>query len=446
VADVPSHLINIEAERAVLGVLLGTPERLEVARDVLSGHEAFSDERHRRIYAHMLSLADAGSGFDVVTLRGALTASGELRACGGAEYVSGLRDGLPRTSRLQEYTQHVHDLWRQRQTYWTLVELKSRFETPGGFEDADPVDTAVGRLGALDAQTGGLAFVDGPAMSKRAMELLAAGTEGKSRGLSTGFQTLDAALGGGLLPGKLYVIGGRPGTGKSALVENIALNVARGKTVCIFSQEMDLDENIERFVGILSAINMNRVRQGQISQYEYSRIVNASETLFASHLRLNDATGITAHAVRAAVRREQARGNLGVVAVDYLQLMSPTVGDRQRDRRDLELGEITKALKILAKDMAVPVLLVASLNRGSENRTGDKRPHLSDLRDSGNIESDADVVLFTYRDSFYHPDTADPNLVELIIRKGRGCALGTVRLRFDPEFTRFRDCEEATAA
>ena len=442
---VPGHLINAEAERAVLGVLLGAPDRLEIARDVLSGPAAFSDERHARIYARMLSMADAGSGFDVVTLRGALSSAGELSACGGPEYVSGLRDGLPRASKLEEYTHTVHELYRQRQAYWTLVDLKSRFETPGAFDGADPVDTALGRLGALDAQTGGLAFLDGPAIAKRALELLAAGTEGKTRGLSTGFSALDAALGGGLLPGKLYVFGGRPGTGKSALVENIILHVTREKAACLFSQEMDIDENIERFVGILSAINMNRVRQGQISQYEYGRIVEAAERLFASHLRLNDVTGITSHAVRAAVRREQARGGLGLVAVDYLQLMSPGLGARQRDRRDLELGEITKSLKVLSKDLAVPVILVASLNRGSENRTGDKRPHLSDLRDSGNIESDADVVLFTYRHSFYDHD-ADPNEVELIIRKGRGCALGTVKLRFDPEFTRFRDGDAVAAA
>lgn len=442
---VPGHLVNVEAERAVLGVLLGTPDRLEVARDVLAGPEVFSDERHRHIYSRMLVMADAGSGFDVVTLRAALRSSGEISDSGGADYLSTLRDGLPRSSRLEEYAQTVHGLHRQRQAYWALVELKSRFEVPGAFDGADPVDTAIGRLGALDTQTGGLAFLDGPAIAKRALELLAAGTEGKSRGLSTGFPTLDAALGGGLLPGKLYVVGGRPGTGKSALVENIALHIACSKTVCMFSQEMDANENIERFVAILSSIDMNRVRQGHVSQHEYSRLTHATEALFASHLRLNDSTGITGHAVRSAVRREQTRGNLGAVCVDYLQMMSPSPGGRPGERRDIELGEITKQLKVLAKDLSVPVVLVASLNRGSENRTGDKRPHLSDLRDSGNIESDADVVLFTYRHSIYDGN-ADPNECELIIRKGRGCALGTVKLRFDPEFTRFRDTGEASAA
>jgi replicative DNA helicase len=437
--EVPPHLVNLEQERAVLGVLLGSPERLEIARDILPTGSAFVDERHQRIYGHLLRLADAGSGFDVVTLRAALKASGEIGACGGDEYVSGLRDGLPRTSLLDEYVRRVHDLWRQRQAYLTLVELKAKFEAPGGFEDSDPVDVAVGRLTGLDAGTGGLSFLDGPAMSARALQLIQAGAEGMTRGLSTGFSSLDVALGGGLLGGKLYVVGGRPGTGKSALVENISLNIAARQTVCVFSQEMDSDENIERFVGILAGVNMNRVRQGAIAQPEYARIVDAAESLFASHLRLNDATGITAHSVRAAVRREQARAPLGAVVIDYLQMMSGGLQRRKTDRRDQELGDITKGLKRMAKDLKIPVLLVASLNRGSENRTGDKRPHLSDLRDSGEIESDADVVMFTYRDELVNEKTEDRNVTELIIRKGRGCALGTIKLRFDPEFTRFRE-------
>lgn len=188
---VPSHLISLETERAVLGVLLGAPDRLEIARDVLTHAQAFHDERHQRIYTHMLGLADAGSAFDVVTLRASLQASGEIQACGGPEYISGLRDELPRSSQLSVYANTVHDLSRQRQAYWTLVDLKSRFETPGAFDGGDPADLAIGRLGSLDVQTGGLLFLDGPAIAKRATELMSAGAEGKTRGLSTGFTTLD---------------------------------------------------------------------------------------------------------------------------------------------------------------------------------------------------------------------------------------------------------------
>ena len=428
VLELPGHLTNLELERAVLGVIAGDSARLEVARDILPGAVVFADERHLRIYGAMLRLADAGSGFDPVTLRASLKTAGELAACGGTEYLETLRDGQPRASRLEEYARGVHGLWRQRQAYIALVEIKSKFDVPGAFDDADPVDSALARLSGLDTSTGGLVFMDGPAIARRAMEILKAGAEGKSRGLSTGFPSLDHALGGGMLPGQLIVLGGRPSTGKSAFLENVILNVARERPVCMFSLEMSLDANIERLLAILGGVDPNRIRQGVIAQHEYGRLVEVVETLFASHLRMNDSSGITAHAVRAAVRREQARGGLGLVCIDYLQMMSAGSSSGRRDRRrDQELGDITKALKGIAVDLNVPVIVVASLNRGVESRTGNKRPILSDIRDSGEIESDADVVMFTYRDSMYNPESivarGDQSMTPQDARTYQGMAL-----------------------
>jgi replicative DNA helicase len=446
VSDIPLHLMNLEAERSVLAVVLGASERLDVARDRIAAPGVFFDPKHQCIYSHMLKIADGGGRFDLVTLKASISAAGHMSVCGGADYLSHLGDGLPRSSQLEEYTRTVHGLWRERQTYLTLVALTSRFAVPGGFEDLDPLDAAMGELGGLDVAAGGLSFMDGEAMGRRALELLASSSVGERRGLSTGFPTLDGALGGGLQTGDLYIVGGRPASGKSALVGNIALNVARTRTVCMFSQEMDADENIERFVAILAGINMNNVRQGSIHQSDYARLTNACDDLMASRLRLNDSTGITAQAVRSAARREQARGDLGLVIVDYLQMMGTGPLARNRDRRDQELGDTTLAMKNMAKELRVPVILVASLNRGPETRTGDKRPLLSDLRDSGQIESDADVVLFTYRDELYNkgPDV-EKGVTELLIRKGRNSGDGVVKLRFDPEYTRFREMESWAA-
>lgn len=443
--DIPLHLVNLEREKAVLGVLLGAPDKLEIARDILATGTAFADERHQRIYTHILRLADSGSGFDVVTLRAALQASGDTSACGGEPYVTQLRDGYPRASMLEEYARGVHDLWCSRRAYFALADLKARFEQPGGFEDADPVEAVLGAFTQLDANNHkALTFIDGPGMSRRLMELAQAAAEGQMSGTSTGFPTLDASIRGGLQPGELFVVGGRPGTGKSALVANIALNIARDKTVIVFSQEMSSDENVERFGAILGGVDMSRVRQGRIAQSDYAKIVHAVGLLEQSNLKLNDACGITAHAVKAVVRRYQATGHVGAVVIDYLQQMSAGRERQEHERRDQVLGAITKALKAMAKELRVPIVLVASLNRMSATRT-DKRPELWDLKDSGDIESDADVVLFTYRDEMVNPNSPDKDITELVIRKGRNCKIGTIKLRFDPEFTRFRELESWAA-
>lgn len=431
---------DLDAEGAVLGGALLKVELLDEARELLEPEYFYSDA-NRTVWEALCALHDAGRTPDLVTVASELKARQKLDQVGGTPYLTQLSNA-PAVVHASDYAATVRDKWRLRQALsvcrtftatWRDVER----DVTGGLEDLERQIYALGEARVSRE------MVDMAELSSVTLGNMLAAKErgGVVTGIETGFLELDR-LTLGMHRGDLTVVAGRPGMGKSAVAQQMAANIAEdGGGVALFSLEMPREQLGERFLAIQSRLRLKSIRSGQLTPEDWQKATELAETLGRLPILVDDTPALTLVQLRGRVRRAAAelsrRSNpLSLVAVDYLQLMSG-----KKDSREQEIAEISRGLKELAKQFKVPVLALSQLNRSCELRS-DKRPLLSDLRESGAIEQDADNIVFVYRDEYYNKNTPDRGIAELIVAKQRNGPTGKVRMRFTDWCTRFDNLAE----
>ena len=442
-AGLPS---NVDAEKTILGaVLLDNAAHAEAAEKLES--DDFSLDSHRRIFLRMSELMDAQRAVDIVTLANELARFKEIESVGGVAYLASLTEGLPRRPVIEEYIRIVKDksLLRKLMGICSMAIARA----------ADQGETALEVLGAAESQlmevtekgiTHGFQSLDQIVqhsfgtidnLYKQSREVT---------GLATDFTELDRMT-SGLQKGELIIIAARPSMGKTALAINIAQNAAvnHNATVAVFSLEMSKESLLRRMLASQAWVDQRKLQTGFLGREDHDKLQNALGQLVESRMFIDDTAGISLAEMRAKARRlRQNAGGLDLIVVDYLQLMSatlPSSGRKNYENRTQEVSAISRGLKALSKELNVPVLALSQLSRASERRGEDRRPLLSDLRESGSIEQDADVVAFIHRESYYNRDEeqsdADRAKSEIILAKQRNGPTGTVQLNFISRFTRF---------
>lgn len=422
---------NLDAERFVLGsILLDDSLYLEVAGVVTS--EDFTLGKHRRIFARMAELHERGEKIDRATVYNELLKHDEAEACDGLSYLISLDDGLPKLSNVDAYIRIVRekaDLRRLMLTCQCLMDRAASEQESSSALLAEMAEAAINSgENHGDAQTVGQ-------IVEAAGGLDAYFNRAGRKGLTTGFGKLDS-LTDGLHGGDLFILAARPSMGKTALALNICSHVARqGSHVALFSLEMSRGQIVDRLMASGALVNSYWIRRGELRPESRAGIVAAMPSVWDT-IHIQDRSGCSGIDIHAECRRIKVRSGLALVVVDYLQLM---LSKGRQDNRNQEIAAISRGLKLTAKDLDVPVLALSQLSRGVETRAeGDHRPKLSDLRDSGAIEQDADLVGFIYRPIVYKPDRKDLELeAELIIEKQRNGPTGVVKLQFRKEFVRF---------
>jgi replicative DNA helicase len=445
---VPPH--SIEAEQAVLGAILQS-DRTHYAYIIEEGlrEEDFYRERHRTIFASILALFGASEPIDVLTVTEHLRARGKLEEAGGQAEIDALTAAAPSVGALRHYGHIVKERALLRRLLSATYEIQAAVHGHEGEprELIERAERTVLEVAHDDRQKDFRKVGDVLHLEIGKWQKLSA--EGQSlTGTASGFADLDAIT-GGFQPGNLIVIAARPSMGKSALVTNIAENVAlsreRPRPVALFSLEMSEAELAQRFIASQASIKGDDLRKGRLKdESKWKRVLRVASDYDAAPLYVDDSSDIGILDVRAKARRlhQQSPDGLGLVIVDYLQLMR---ADSRIESRVQQVGEMSRGLKILARELEVPVIALSQLSRAVESRSAtDKRPMLSDLRESGQIEQDADLVIFIYRDEYYFPETTDtPGEAELIIAKHRNGALGNVHLTFQNEYPRFLGLQRA---
>ncbi len=426
----PPH--SRESEESVLGAVLLSEDAVNEVMDRIHP-EDFYVPAHQAIFEAMRELFDGNQAIDAVTVSEALRRKGELEKVGGVTYLARLVDIVPSTSNVVYYAGVVEEHAKRRE----LIRAGS-VVTDIAFDIDEEIITVLDRaeqavLGVAEKRTSQTLLEVGPMFSdllEKIEELEATGSE--LTGLSTGYVDLDKKL-AGLQPANLIVIAARPAMGKSSLATGIAINAAQqGESVAIFSLEMSKEEIVQRILSSVGKVDSMKLRSGQLGPL-WQKVVDAAGKMYKAPIFIDDSPVVTVTDIRAKCRRLKRKQGLSLVIVDYLQLMQATT----RENRQQEISEITRNLKNLARELEVPIIAVSQLNRSLESRE-DKRPRLSDLRESGSIEQDADVVMFIYRHEYYHPEEQEKRgMAEVIVSKHRAGSTGPVELTFQPEFTRF---------
>ncbi|MDP9346049.1 MAG: replicative DNA helicase [Actinomycetota bacterium] len=442
---VPPH--SLEAEQSVLGAML-LSERTHYAFVIEEGLRAedFYRERHRLVYETMLTLFTGGEAIDVVTVVEDLRSRGQLDVAGGQAEIDALTASVPSVGNLRQYAQIV----RERALLRRLLTASYEIQASVHGHEAPPRDL----VERAERTVLEVAHDDRQKDFRKVGEVLGVeirkwqelSESGRSlTGTPSGFADLDTVT-GGFQPGNLIIIAARPAMGKSALVtnmaENVALNKERPRPVALFSLEMSEAELAQRFIASQASIKGDDLRKGRLNdEAKWKRVLRTAGDYDAAPLFVDDSSDVGLLDIRAKARRlhQQAQseyGGLGLIIIDYLQLMR---ADTRLDSRVLQVGEMSRGLKILARELSVPVIALSQLSRAVEQRsTTEKRPQLSDLRESGSIEQDADLVMFIYRDEYYFPETTEkPGEAELIIAKHRNGGVGDVPLTFQHEYPRF---------
>ena len=438
---------NVDVERFVLGTVLQNDERFRCVAELLTAQD-FSLEKHRRIFLCMRGLHDRGERIDRVTLANELIAHRQLESCDGIGYLASLDEGLPELVHIDSYIRILLEKARLRK----LILIGQRLVDDALLADGRPAHELATATSerlleiATSDQENKISSVDEIIRSQtRGLDrFLEPGGSG-TNGIRTGLRRLDEMT-GGLQRGDLIVFAGRPSTGKTALALNITENVARGRealSVAIFSLEMTRDAVITRMLCSIAGIDSCRLRANRLNANEKHRLAQAADSLARARIFIDDSPGTTAIDIEVKSRKLRAERGLDLCIIDYLGLIA---SHRKTDNRVRELGEITKYLKLMiAKELNIPVLLLSQLNRAPENRAG-HRPILSDLRESGDIEQDADVVAFIYRGEMYEPgNEALRGLAELLVLKQRNGPTGSLDLQFHSECARFEDPAELGA-
>jgi replicative DNA helicase len=429
---------NLEAERSVLGaVLLSDTALPALIIDERLHPEDFYREAHGEIYAAMLDLHNLGEPVDALTLVEHLKQAGRLDAVGGHAAVDLLAASVPAVGNVRQYARIVREnamLRRLLRASWEIQARVHSHEAPPR-DLVDMAERAILEVAHEDSRKDFVSIHDLLDAELDKLEQLS--REGKSvTGTASGFDDLDTIT-GGFQPGNLIILAARPSMGKSALMANFAENAAleNQRAVALFSLEMSESELAQRFIASQASIKGDDLRKGNVAQSRWPKILAASARLAESPLFIDDSSDLSVLDVRAKCRRlaQQHADGLGLVLIDYLQLMR---SHGSHDNRVEQIGQISRGLKTLARELDVPVIALSQLNRGVEQRT-DKRPVLSDLRESGSIEQDADLVMFIYRDEYYDPDSEREGIADLHIAKHRNGGLGTVELTFQKDYPRF---------
>ncbi|RQP22087.1 replicative DNA helicase [Piscinibacter terrae] len=439
---IPPH--SIEAEQSVLGGLLLDNSAWDKAGDLLNDSDFYRFE-HRHIYAAIGGLINGNKPADVITVFEQLQSLGKAEECGGLVYLNALAQSVPSAANIRRYAEIVRERAVLRKLVAASDEIATNAFNPQGRPVSQILDEAesqifrIGEEGSKSRQ--GFQSMDQlvVALIDRVNELHENGAE-EVTGVRTGLYDFDRMT-AGLQPGDLIVLAARPSMGKTALALNIGehVAVAEGLPVVVFSMEMGAAQLALRLVGSLGRIDQSNLRTGRLRDDEWGRLSEAVEKLSKVSMFIDESPGLTPSEVRARARR-QARicGQLGLIIVDYLQLMTGSGGTSEENRATV-LGEISRGLKGLAKELKCPVIALSQLNRSVEQRT-DKRPMMSDLRESGAIEQDADVIMFIYRDEYYTKEACkEPGVAEVIIAKQRNGPTGTCKLAFLKPLTKFEN-------
>jgi replicative DNA helicase len=438
---VPPH--SIEAEQSVLGGLLLDNGAWDRIGDVIAVDDFYRDD-HRRIFRHIAKLVEQGKPADVVTVAESIESGEDKDKAGGLAYLGSLAQNTPSAHNIRRYAEIVRERAIMRKLVAVGNEIADSAFNPAGKEIGQLLDEAESRvfqIAETRARTAG-GFHDIHQLLSQVMErvdfLYSRDNPSDVTGVPTGYRDLDSMT-SGLQEGDLVIVAGRPSMGKTALALNMGEHVAvhEKRPVAVFSMEMSGTQLAARMLGSIARIDQHKLRTGRLSDEDWNRLADGLGKLHDAPIHIDETPALNPLELRARARRlARHYGKLGMIVVDYLQLM---VTDGRRDEnRATELSEISRSLKALAKELGVPVVALSQLNRSVESRN-DKRPMMSDLRESGALEQDADVILFIYRDEVYNRDTADKGKAEIIIGKQRNGPIGTVNLTFLGQYTRFEN-------
>ncbi|MHC1717839.1 MAG: replicative DNA helicase [Acidaminococcaceae bacterium] len=427
---------NIEAEQAVLGAMMIDKEAISKATEILRDNDFYRQD-HRAVYQVIVDLFSKNQAVDMVTVTEALKREGKLEDVGGIQFITYLANAVPTAANISYHAKIVEEKSLLRQ----LISVSTQI-AGSGYEGSEDVNTLLDNaermiLGVSERKISrDFAPIKEVVMSAvdRIDELY--NKKGGITGIATGFIDFDH-LTSGLQPSDLILIAARPSMGKTALVLNMAQNVAirEKKSVAFFSLEMSKEQLVQRMLCSEASIDSSRLRIGELEDNDWEKLIWAADSLSRAEIFIDDTPGITVMEMRAKARRLKVEHNLQLIVIDYLQLMQGS-GKKSGENRQQELSDISRSLKALARELNVPVIALSQLSRSVESRQV-KRPMLSDLRESGALEQDADLVAFLYREDYYDKETENKNITELIIAKHRNGPVDTVKLFFHKQFTRF---------
>ena len=432
---------STEAEQSVIGSMLMGREAIMTASEIL-GRDDFYQPQYGVVFEAMTDLYNAGKAVDVITLQNRLKEKDVPPEISDMEFVRDLLTAVPTSANIRYYAQIV----REKSILRSLIREAEKIENTC-YQDNEPIEeileTSEKNMFQIFEKQNTSEFVP---IRQVVMDTLstiekASRTRGNVTGLATGFTDLDYKT-SGLQNSDLILVAARPSMGKTAFVLNIAEYMAlkQNKSVAIFSLEMSKNQLMNRLFAMQSRVNSQSLRNGNLKDDEWARLIETAGIIGGSKMIIDDTPGITVRELRTKCRKYKLEHGLDIVMIDYLQLMSGS-GSRGSDNRQQEISEISRSLKALARELDVPVVALSQLSRAVEQRTGDHRPILSDLRDSGAIEQDADVVMFLYRDDYYKKDSDMKGICEIIIAKQRNGPIGTVNLVWLPDFTKFMNLE-----
>ena len=438
--------VSIEAEQALLGAIIVSPEAFDKISGIISTEDFYIAE-HQHIYSALIKMYALNKTIDVVTLVNSLVEMGDKDEAGGIQYITLLADSVPSVSNVKDYAKIVKDKATLRRLIKVCDEINEDAYSENDVRTV--IDSAEQKIFDISHNNDTKEFRhirDVLQNVYRDLEILSE-TKGAVSGTKTGFSGLDRVL-VQMGKGDLIIVGARPGMGKTSFALNIATNVAKStrKSVAIFSLEMSGEQLVTRILSSEAMVDSHSLRTGQIGNDDWDNIADVISSLSGCDIYIDDTSAITSTEMKSKLRRLP---NLGLVVIDYIGLMQST---SNTDNRAQQVGEISRNLKIMAKDFGIPIICCAQLNRGTESRPGaGKRPTLADLRDSGSIEQDADIVLFLYRDEYYKDisgaenseDAADTaNTAEVIVAKNRHGSVGNIKMGCIGQFTKFRTLEE----
>ncbi len=436
----PPH--SIEAEQSLLGGLLIDNSVWERVGDIVNEADFYRDD-HRRIFRQIARLIELGKPADVVTVYEALEKNGEAEHVGGLAYLGEIANSTPSAANVRRYGEIIRERAILRKLVSVGDQIAASALTPSGKDAKTLLDEAEAKV--FEIAEAGARTVSGfvpiqPILGQvvdRIQELYDRDSPAGITGVPTGLADLDEKT-SGLQPSDMIVLAARPGMGKTSLALNIAETVAveAGLPVAVFSMEMPGTQLATRFLSSVGRIDQHKIRTGKLNDEEWQRLTYALGKLHEAPIYIDETPGLNPTDLRARCRRLHRQcGRLGLIVIDYLQLMTSL---KESDNRSAELSEISRSVKSLAKELHVPIVALSQLNRSLEQRPN-KRPVASDLRESGAIEQDADIIMFIYRDEIYNPDSPDKGMAELIISKHRNGSTGTIRMTFLGEFTRFEN-------
>jgi replicative DNA helicase len=439
----PPH--SVEAEQSVLGGILLDSTAWDKIADILQEQDFYRYE-HRLIFRHIALLIEHAKPVDAITVAESMENNAELDKAGGLAYLGSLAQNVPSAANIRRYAEIVRERSIMRRLAEVGSEIASSAYNPSGRDARELLDDAEKRVYEISesGERGKQGFIAIPPLLTQVVErietLYSRDNDSDVTGIATGFSDLDSMT-SGLQPGDLVIVAGRPSMGKTAFSVNIAEYVALevNKPVAIFSMEMGGTQLAMRMIGSVGRLNQHTLRTGKLEDDDWSRMTHALGRLNEAPIFIDETAALNSLELRSRARRlSRQNDGLGLIVIDYIQLMSSTASKGGGENRATEISEISRSLKSLAKELQVPVIALSQLNRSLEQRPN-KRPIMSDLRESGAIEQDADLILFIYRDEVYNPDSADKGKAEVIIAKQRNGPIGTVNLTFRGEYTRFEN-------